>query len=99
LRATLRPPWRRGKTSLQASWLILNERNMQQSRAAKSRPQLEALLQRLLIVFLRSIFHNYGVALLTLVFPFPSSGISTSQGGDTGSETNFTTLSCKKNPG
>jgi hypothetical protein len=47
-----RPPWRRGQTSLQASWRILNERNMRQSRAAESRPQLEALLQRLLIVFL-----------------------------------------------
>jgi hypothetical protein len=38
---------------------------MRQSRAAEPRPQLEALLQRLLIVFLRSVFHDYGVALST----------------------------------
>jgi hypothetical protein len=50
---------------------------MRQSRAAKSRPQLEALLQRLLIVFLRSVFHDYGVvpftdfaAFLGLSLPF-----------------------------
>jgi hypothetical protein len=34
-----------------------------------------------------------------LAFPFPSSGISTSRGGDAGSETNFTTWSCKKQIG
>jgi hypothetical protein len=38
---------------------------MRQSRAAEPRSQLEALLQRLLIVFLRSVFHDYGVALFT----------------------------------
>jgi hypothetical protein len=32
--------------------LILNERYMRQSRAAKLRPQLEALLERLLIIVL-----------------------------------------------
>jgi hypothetical protein len=49
---------------------------MRQSRAAESRPQLEALLQCLLIVFLRSVFHDYGVvpftdfaALLSLLLP------------------------------
>jgi hypothetical protein len=51
--------------SLQASWRILKERDMWQSRAAEPRPQLEALLQRLLIVFLRSVFHDYDVALFT----------------------------------
>jgi hypothetical protein len=39
---------------------------MRQSRAAESRPQLEALLQRLLIVFFRSVFQDYGVV------PFPN---------------------------
>jgi hypothetical protein len=34
---------------------------MRQSRAAESRPQLEALLQRLLIIFLRSVFNDYCV--------------------------------------
>jgi hypothetical protein len=50
---------------------------MRQSRAAESRPQLEALLQHLLIVFLRSVFHDYSVvpftdfvALLGLPLPF-----------------------------
>jgi hypothetical protein len=38
---------------------------MRQSRAAESRPQLEALLQRLLIIFLRSVFHDYGVVPFT----------------------------------
>jgi hypothetical protein len=71
-----RLPWRRGQTSLKASRLILNERNMQQSRTAESRPQLEALLQRLLIVFLRRVFHDYYVVPFTnfaplLVFALP----------------------------
>jgi hypothetical protein len=49
---------------------------MRQSRPAKPRPQLEALLQHLLIVFLRSVLHDYGVALFTdfaalLGFPLP----------------------------
>jgi hypothetical protein len=47
-----RLPWRRGQTSLQASRRIPNERNVRQSRSAESRPQLEALLQRLFIVIL-----------------------------------------------
>jgi hypothetical protein len=34
-----------------------------------------------------------------LAFLFPSSSILTSRGGDTGSETNFTTSSCKKRIG
>jgi hypothetical protein len=38
---------------------------MRQSRAAESRPQLEALLQRLLIVFLRRVFHDYCVVPFT----------------------------------
>jgi hypothetical protein len=73
---------------------------MRQSRAAESRPQLEALLQCLLIILFRSVFNDYGVVPFTdfaalLGFPFPSSEISTSRGGDAGSETNFTTSSCK----
>jgi hypothetical protein len=38
---------------------------MRQSRAAESRQQLEALLQRLLIIFLRSVFNDYGVVPFT----------------------------------
>jgi ABC-type antimicrobial peptide transport system ATPase subunit len=38
---------------------------MRQSRAAESRPQLEAHLQRLLIIFLRNVFHDYGVVPFT----------------------------------
>jgi hypothetical protein len=38
---------------------------MRQSRAAESRPQLEALLQCLLIIFLRSVFNDYGVVPFT----------------------------------
>jgi hypothetical protein len=38
---------------------------MRQSRAAESRPQLEALLQRLLIIFLRSVFNDYGAVPFT----------------------------------
>jgi hypothetical protein len=39
--------------------LILNERYMRQSRAVKLRPQLEALLERLLIiVLLRPVFDD-----------------------------------------
>jgi hypothetical protein len=34
-----------------------------------------------------------------LVFPFPSSGTSTSSGGEAGSETNFTMSSCNKHSG
>jgi hypothetical protein len=38
---------------------------MRQSRAAESRPQLEALLQRLLIIFFLSVFNDYGVVPFT----------------------------------
>jgi hypothetical protein len=56
----------------------LNERNVRQSRAAESRPQLEALLQRLLIAILFGcVFDDYCVIsftnfapLLDLGFPF-----------------------------
>jgi hypothetical protein len=73
-----RLPWRRGQTSLQASRRILNERYMRQARAAKPRPQLEAVLQRLFIVLLIGrIFNDNCVVslanfatLLGLVLPF-----------------------------
>jgi hypothetical protein len=45
-----RLPWRRSQTSLQASWRILHEGYMRQAGTAEPRPQLEAVLQRLLIV-------------------------------------------------
>jgi hypothetical protein len=38
---------------------------VRQSKAAESQPQLEALLQRLLIIFLRSVFDDYGVVPFT----------------------------------
>jgi hypothetical protein len=47
-----RLPRRRGQASLQASWLILNERYVRQSRTAELRLQLEALLERLVIIVL-----------------------------------------------
>jgi hypothetical protein len=62
----------------------LNERDMRQARAAKPRPQLEAVLQRLLVVVLigRVFNDNCVVSLanfaLLLVLAFPSSGTSTS---------------------
>jgi hypothetical protein len=49
----VRPPWRRRQTSLQASRRILDERDIGQSRAAESRPQLEPLLKRFLVIFIR----------------------------------------------
>jgi hypothetical protein len=46
------PPRRRMQTILQASWRILDERDIRQSRAAESRPQLEPLLKRFLVIFI-----------------------------------------------
>jgi hypothetical protein len=56
----------------------MNERNVQQSRAVESRPQLEALLQRFFIVVLLGRVFNYNCVvsftnlapLLGLGFPF-----------------------------
>jgi hypothetical protein len=77
---------------------------MRQSRVAKSRPQLKALLQRLLIIFLRSVFHDYGVVPFTdftvlLGFTLPFIRYLDKSRRRRRSETNFTTLSCKKHIG
>jgi hypothetical protein len=73
-----RPSWRRGKTSLQASRRILNERYMRQARAAEPRSQLEVVLQCLLVVVLIGrVFNDNGAVsfvgfttLLSLGLPF-----------------------------
>jgi hypothetical protein len=52
------PPRRRRQTSLQISRRILDERDIGQSRAAKPRPQLEPLLKRLLVIFIRCVFDD-----------------------------------------
>jgi hypothetical protein len=75
---------RRGQARLEASWLILNERYVRQSRAAKPLPQLEALLERLLIVVLLRVSSMTIVSSpsptsrRSLALVFPSSGTSTS---------------------
>jgi hypothetical protein len=49
---------------------------MRQSRAAESRPQLEALLQRLLIaVLLRRVFDDYYVVSFTNLTPLLGLGL------------------------
>jgi hypothetical protein len=49
---------------------------MWQSRAAESRPRLEALLQRLLIVFLLGrVFYDYCVVSATTFAPLPGLGL------------------------
>jgi hypothetical protein len=58
----VRLPWRRSQTSLQASRRILHEGYMRQARMAKPRQQLEAALQRLLVVVLVGrVFYDDGV--------------------------------------
>jgi hypothetical protein len=39
----------------------LDERDVEQSRAAESRPQLEPLLKRFLIIFIRRVFNDNSV--------------------------------------
>jgi hypothetical protein len=56
-----RLPWRRRQTNPQASWRILDERNVGQSRAAESRPQLEPLLKCLLVILVRCVFDDNSV--------------------------------------
>jgi hypothetical protein len=90
--------------SFQTSRRILDERDIGQSRAAESRPQLEPLLKRFLVIFIRCVFYDNSVipftdfaALFGLAFPLLRD--STSRGGEAGSETNFTTSSCNKHIG
>jgi hypothetical protein len=53
------PPRLRRQISFQASRLILNERNVRSARTAEPRPQLEAVLQLLLVVVLVGrVFHD-----------------------------------------
>jgi hypothetical protein len=97
-----RPPWRRGQASFQASWLILNERYVRQSKAAEPRPQLEALLEHLLIiVLLGRVFDDNCVIsfanlalLLGLGLPFLWDLDKLRRRAS--SETNFAKSSCKK---
>jgi hypothetical protein len=66
---------------------------MRQARAAKPRLQLEAVLQRLVVVFVvvGGVFHNDRVIALTNFI-----GISILLGGGCGSEMNFFTSSCAR---
>jgi hypothetical protein len=48
---------------------------MRQSRAAESRPQLEALLQCLLIILLRRVFDDYCVVSFTTFAPLLGLGL------------------------
>jgi hypothetical protein len=58
------------ENNLQASQWILDERNVRQSRAPESRPQLEALLQRLfIVVLLGRVFDNNCVVSFTNLAP------------------------------
>jgi hypothetical protein len=91
------PPRRHRQTSLQTSRRILDERDIGQSRAAEPRPQLEPLLKRLLVIFIRCVFNDDSV--VTFALPFPSSRISTSRGGEASLETNFTMSSYNKHIG
>jgi hypothetical protein len=74
---------------------------MRQARAAKPRPQLEAVLQRLIIVIVvvvGGILHDDGVITFTDFSPLlrlPPFGISIPLGGGCGSEVNFFKSSCK----
>jgi hypothetical protein len=77
----------------------MDEGDIGQSRAAEPRPQLEPLLKHLLVFLVERMFDDDGVITFAdfavlLGFPFPSSGIFTSRGGEAGSETNFTISSC-----
>jgi hypothetical protein len=96
-----RPPRRRRQTSLQARRRIVDEGHIGQSRAAEPGPQLEPLLQRLLVLLVGRIFDEDGVITFAdfaalFALPFPSSRIFTSRGGEASSETNFTMSSCNK---
>jgi hypothetical protein len=68
---------------------------------AKPRPQLETVLQRLVVVVVivvRGVLHDDGVIAFTdfsPLFRLPPFGISIPLGGDCGSEMNFFKSSCK----
>jgi hypothetical protein len=59
-----RPPWRRRETSLQASWRIIDEGHIGQSRTVEPGPQLEPLLKRLPILLVGRIFNGDGFVTL-----------------------------------
>jgi hypothetical protein len=98
-----RPPRRRCQTSLQASRRILGKRDVRKARTAEPRPQLEAVLQRLLvIVFVGCVLHDYGVVSFTDLPPLLGLGLPLLWDLDflrgAGSETNFFKSSCKTQP-
>jgi hypothetical protein len=71
-----RPSRRRRQTSLQASRRIIDEGHVGQSRVAEPGPQLEPLLERLLVLLVGCIFNDNDVvtfvdfaSLLGLAFP------------------------------
>jgi hypothetical protein len=94
-----RLPWLCRESGLQASRWIIDEGHIRQSKTAEPGPQLEPLLQRLPVLLVGRIFNGDGVVTLADFTPplaLPSSGISTSRGGEAGSDTNFVRSSCSK---
>jgi hypothetical protein len=96
-----RSPWRCGETSLQASRRIIYEGHNGQSRTAEPGPQLEPLLKRfpILLVDVSSmvmVSSPSPTSRRSLPLPLPSSGISSSRGGEAGSDTNFVSSSYKQ---
>jgi hypothetical protein len=72
-----------------------------QSRLAEPGPQLELLLKRLPVLLVGRLFYGDGVVTLAdfialIALAFALLGISTSRGGEAGSETNFIRSSCIK---
>jgi hypothetical protein len=70
-----RPSRRRRNASFEASWLLNDEWDVGQTRAAESGPKLKPLLECLLILIVQDIFNSDGVVpsppsrLLRLAFP------------------------------
>jgi hypothetical protein len=99
-----RPPRRRRQTSFQTSRRIADEGTL----GSPGRPNLDRSWNRSWSVSSSSSSDVSSMMTVSspsptlwhsLALPFPSSGISTSQGGEAGSETNFTMSSYDKNIG
>jgi hypothetical protein len=85
--------------SFEASWLLDDERNVQQSRAAESGSQLEPLLKCLAILIVRGVFNGDGVVTLANLAALLHLALLLDRHifrlwGEGGSEINFTTSFC-----
>jgi hypothetical protein len=94
VRHIARPPRRRRETSLDCRWIV-DKGDIGQPRLAEPGPQLKPLLQRLPVLLVGRIFIGDGIVTIAnftafLGLTLPSYGISTSRGGEPGSEENFT---------